>query len=187
MTSMQSGRDEGQGSRSGERAVDSGVDPEALERLAQAESALEVGQVEQALDALRAALASVETDSRIHARIQARMALTLARSGHPFEQARSLCEQAMRRAGDDPEPYLDLARIYLGVGRRAEALRFLRRGRMVDPSHPVLARMLAELGTRRSPMIPFLPRRHPLNRWLGGLQARFRDRPASRNRADLPG
>jgi hypothetical protein len=38
---------------------------------------------------------------------------------------------------------------------------------MIDPGHALIHRAIAELGRRKVPVVPFLPRRHPVNRALG--------------------
>jgi len=43
---------------------------------------------------------------------------------------------------------------------------------MVDPENDRLRRKLADMGVRRKPALPFLPRGHIVNRLLGRIQAR---------------
>jgi Flp pilus assembly protein TadD len=111
-----------------------------------------------------------------NARVQSLLGVAMARSGSSFETARSLCEEATKREFDNAELYVNLARVYLGYGRRREALRYLRRGQMIEPDHPAVLHAFVELGSRRPPVCRFLPRRHPLNRLLGTLRSRFFDR-----------
>ena len=89
---------------------------------------------------------------------------------HRTERGIALCRSALRDAGDDPELYHNLARVLLGVGRRSEAVKYVRRGLMVDPRHVLLLVEWRRLGVRREPVLSFLPRRHRLNRWLGRLR-----------------
>jgi Flp pilus assembly protein TadD len=124
---------------------------------------LEAGQYDEALASLGRAHALVPES----ARVQSLLGLATARSGGAFEEARVLCEEASKRDFDNPDLYVNLANVYLGVGRRSEALRYLRRGRMIDPSHAVIQRTLSDMGRRRRAVIRFLPRRHPINRVLG--------------------
>jgi hypothetical protein len=44
---------------------------------------------------------------------------------------------------------------------------------MIDPGHRALASDLEQLGRRQLPVLQFLPRNHPVNRWLGRLRRRF--------------
>ncbi len=55
---------------------------------------------------------------------------------------------------------------------RKKAIEAVDRGLALSPRHPGLLTMRAELGVRRSPPIPFLPRDNRWNVWLG----RFLDR-----------
>lgn len=127
---------------------------------------LEAGRYEQALESLHSA-SKMAPD---HARIRSLLGLAIAHCEADFEQARTLCESAARQEFFNPEVYLNLASVYLVFGRRAEALRYLRRGQMIDPGHAEIARRIGDLGRRRMPVIPFLPRRHPINRALGGAR-----------------
>jgi len=135
----------------------------------QADGQLVSGRPKDALVSLNRALA-LDPENPC---IQSRLALAMVRAGERFDEARAICEGAVKRAFNDAGPYVDLARLYLEVGRRAEALRCLRRGRMIDPGDETIGRLLEELGERRAPVLSILPRRHVLNRLLGALRARL--------------
>ena len=92
---------------------------------------------------------------------------------HRVEKGVSLCRSALRDAADQPELYHNLARILLAHGRKSEAMKFIRRGLMVDPRNPGLVLEWRRLGVRRAPVLSFLPRRHVLNRILGRLRGLF--------------
>ena len=100
-------------------------------------------------------------------------ALALALVRGQFLGAIELARAAIRQEFYNPELYLNLARIYLAFDFKAEAVRFLKRGLMVDPENPHLLGRLVALGVRRKPPLPFLPRTHRANRILGILQARL--------------
>ncbi len=100
-------------------------------------------------------------------------ALALALVRQQFTGAVELARGAIRQEFYNPELYLNLARIYLAFDFKAEAIRFLKRGLMVDPDCASLQGGLAELGIRRRPPLRFLPRTHAANRFLGRLQARL--------------
>jgi Flp pilus assembly protein TadD len=106
------------------------------------------------------------------ARYRSTYALALALVRGQFMGAVELARSAVRQEFYNPELYLNLARIYLAFDFKAEAVRFLRRGLMVEPDSERLQRKLSELGVRRRPPIRFLPRSHLLNRMLGRLHAR---------------
>lgn len=83
------------------------------------------------------------------------------------------CEQALRLAGPDPDLLLNQARIHLALGQRDRAVRALARGLERAPAHAGLLAAQEALGWRRSPVLPFLPRESPLNRWLGSVRHRW--------------
>jgi len=141
----------------------------ARELFEQAEEPLESDRPAAALSLLQRAAALDPEPPRI----RSRLALAMVRSGSRFDEARAVCEEAVKQAFDDAGPYLDLARLYLEIGRRPEALRCLRRGRMIDPGNETIAGLLDRLGERRPPVIASLPRRHVLNRMLGVARARL--------------
>ncbi len=130
--------------------------------------ALDAGRVEEAIDSLRAA----HERAPEHARIRSNLGLAIARSDGDFTAARTLCEDAAKQEFFNPDLYLNLARVYLRFDRRSEALRYLRRGQMIDPGHEPIRRAIASLGQRRLPILPFLPRRHPVNRALGTARSK---------------
>ncbi len=111
-----------------------------------------------------------------HAQIRSTLGLALALGARDFEAARGLCESAAKQEFFNPDLYLNLARVYLSVGRRPEALRYLRRGQMIDPGHQAIRETITDLGLRRLPIVPFLPRRHLVNRMLGSVRSLFVDR-----------
>jgi tetratricopeptide (TPR) repeat protein len=89
---------------------------------------------------------------------------------HRVDRGLSLCRSALRDGADRPEIYHNLARVLLAHGRKSEGIKYIRRGLMVDPRHAALVLEWRRCGIRRSPVLPFLPRRHLLNRALGRLR-----------------
>ncbi|NNF72651.1 MAG: hypothetical protein HKN02_10730, partial [Rhodobacteraceae bacterium] len=84
-----------------------------------------------------------------------------------FTRALELCDSAVKQEFFNPNLYLNLAQLHLAFGLKADGLRHLRRGRMIDPGNARIARALSELGRRRGPLLSFLPRDHAVNRWFG--------------------
>jgi len=82
------------------------------------------------------------------------------------------CDQALRLAGPDPDLYLNQARAHLALGQRERAVKCIIRGLAVDPHHEPLRLAQQAMGWRRRPVLPFLPRSNPVNRWLGRLRHR---------------
>lgn len=99
--------------------------------------------------------------------------LALAIAERQFEKGVELGRSALKQEFFNPELYLNMARIHLTFGFKSEALRYLRRGRMIDPANRPIRALLEELGTRQRQILRFLPRGHILNRWLGRARARW--------------
>ncbi len=156
--------------REAPRAVgDSRMDDETLALFERGRSLLEGDEPDEA----HACLLEAHRRCPDHARLRSLLGVATARAkGADFERARSLCESAAKQEFFNPELYLNLAQVYLRFGRRSEALRYLRRGQMIDPGHEPILDMMASLGRRRMPIVPFLPRRHPINRALGTARSR---------------
>jgi tetratricopeptide (TPR) repeat protein len=89
-----------------------------------------------------------------------------------LDRALALCREAAKREFFNPVHYLNLARLHLAFGFKAEAVRFLRRGLMIDPANGPIVELMRELGVRRRPPLGFLRRQNLLNRWLGRLLRR---------------
>ncbi len=81
-----------------------------------------------------------------------------------------LCQRALQQEFFEPENYLNLARLYILAENRRKAIDTLNKGLEIDPEHSGLLMLRLELGKRRSPVLPFLSRHHPLNRLLGRIR-----------------
>ena len=145
------------------RNVSRALSEEARELFDRGAKNLDAGQDDEALSCLRQAV-ELAPD---HAQLRSLLGVAIARALRDFEESRTLCESAAKQEFFNPDLYLNLSRIYLEFGRKSEALRYLRRGQMIDPGHVLIRRSIAELGRRRMPILPFLPRRHLVNRALG--------------------
>lgn len=144
------------------------ADPEACALFERGLALLDENSVDQALECLREARQRAPE----HAQIRSYLGVAVARAGSDFAEARSLCEDAAKQEFFNPDLYLNLAKVFLRFGRRSEALKYLRRGQMIDPGHGEIREAIASLGSRRLPILPFLPRRHPVNRALGTARSR---------------
>ena len=87
-----------------------------------------------------------------------------------FDRALELCRSAAKEEFFNPELYHNLARVHLAFGFKAEAIRYLRRGLMIDPECQAICSELRQLGVRRRPVLGFLRRQNTLNRWFGLLR-----------------
>ncbi len=78
-----------------------------------------------------------------------------------------LCRHAVKLDPTDPETHLCLARVYLSMRNRKRAVKALERGLKIRPGSKLLRAFQKEIGYRRPPVLPFLPRSNGLNKWLG--------------------
>ena len=99
------------------------------------------------------------------------------------QEGMELCERALLLAPDRPEAYLNLARVCRRMGRPRRVVGTLRRGLSVCPKDPALLREIQHASPRRKPTFATLGRDHPLNKFLGKLQARLGTAPRSRQAA----
>lgn len=97
----------------------------------------------------------------------------IAKERGQVKKGSDLCLASMAEEPDNPAHYLNLAKVHLVSGHKAEALGVLRNGMSSGGSKEILA-LLAELGNRKSPVLSFLPRDNPFNRVLGLVLERLR-------------
>ena len=98
----------------------------------------------------------------------------LAREYQKYRQGLSLCEHALRIQPEEVENHLNMARTLVVMNRRLQALGIINRGLAVAPRNAALRELRLSLGVRRSPVLTFLRRSHPLNRMLGRLRQGLR-------------
>jgi Flp pilus assembly protein TadD len=136
----------------------------------QGRALLEENEDAQALRCLRAA----HLQAPNHARIRSYYGLAVARADKQFTEAVELCNSSLKQEFFNPELYFNAARVYMLFDFKADAIRCLKRGRMIDPSNKAISSMLGELGMRKGPLLRFLPRNHRVNVWLGQARHRIR-------------
>jgi uncharacterized protein HemY len=100
----------------------------------------------------------------------------VARCEQRVQEGVKLCRHAIKVEFYQPENYLNLARTLLLLNDRQGAVSAVQRGLKIDPHQPQLVELSRELGIRRRPVLPFLSRTNPLNRFLGSLRHTL-DRP----------
>jgi len=69
--------------------------------------------------------------------------------------------------------YLNLGRLYLETGRRDMAVQHFYKAIEFDPDNREVTAELERLGIRKRPVIPFLPRKNFINKYLGLLLSRL--------------
>jgi tetratricopeptide (TPR) repeat protein len=99
-------------------------------------------------------------------RIRSYLGYCIAAQRGQIAEALKLCRAAIEAEPGSPEHYLNLGRVYLRAKRKDEAIAALRKG-LSAGDHSEIRVLLEDLGTRRRPLFPFLPRRHFLNKYTG--------------------
>ena len=97
----------------------------------------------------------------------------VARTGARTSEGLALCEQAVQVEFYQPENYVNLARTHLLAGRRLSALRAVEQGLRVDPEDQRLHELLHRIQLRRTPVLPFLARSNPINKYVGMIRHRL--------------
>jgi tetratricopeptide (TPR) repeat protein len=95
-------------------------------------------------------------------------AACIAKERGQFGKAVLLCRDAIEKEPDNPVHYLNLGRVYLFQGQRGEAVKTFREG-LSRNMEPDIIEELNRLGMRKKPVIPFLSRDNPANKFLGKM------------------
>lgn len=101
------------------------------------------------------------------------LAYCLARERGQVEHAIKICEEAIRKDPRASAHYLNLGRVLLLAERRSEAIQTLRQGLLYE-SNPRIKTELHRLGLRKPPVLGFLKRENPLNKYLGIMLVKMR-------------
>jgi tetratricopeptide (TPR) repeat protein len=100
------------------------------------------------------------------------LAYCIAKERGQFQLSVSLCEKAIALEPDRSAHYLNLGKIYLMTGKINDAVRTFRDGLRNEANKQILAE-LDRIGTRKPPVISFLKRSNPINKYLGHLLKRI--------------
>lgn len=73
-----------------------------------------------------------------------------------------------------PAFYLNLSRAHLKNNNRKEAVKALRTGLAIDSSNHDILWELKKMGERRKPVVPFLERKNPINKYIGKLRSKIK-------------
>ncbi|TAL26016.1 MAG: tetratricopeptide repeat protein [Nitrospirae bacterium] len=98
--------------------------------------------------------------------IKSYLALCIAIERGKITEALALCNDALAHEPDNPVHYLNLGRIYMKADKKADALETLRKG-LSFGENAEIHQFLESLGMRKRPVVPFLSRNNPLNKYLG--------------------
>ncbi|MDA2913758.1 tetratricopeptide repeat protein [Acidobacteriia bacterium AH_259_A11_L15] len=104
------------------------------------------------------------------------LGLLVALAHKKYAEAEQICHTALRMKRNQVQSYLNLAEVYLKAGNKEDAVETLTVGLQYTKRDVRLTRALRKLGVRRPPIIPFLQRKHFLNRHLGKLRHRVLQR-----------
>lgn len=113
---------------------------------------------------LQAALGKERTPNHL-----SQYALALAAHTREIEPSIALCQEAIKKEPKNSDHFLRLGTVYLVAGRKKEAIRIFRLGLRVGKNSTIV-RWLQVLGDRKKPLIPFLSRTNPLNKYLGKIR-----------------
>ncbi len=98
-----------------------------------------------------------------------------------IKPAVDLCKKAIELQFYHAEHYANLARVYVAGENRKKALSTIDAGLKISPEDEALLALRRELGLRRKPAIPFLPRGNAINVMLG--RARHAKEMASKKKS----
>jgi len=146
------------------RQVDSLAELEVAELFKLGTEALDMKDYATARRYLQAAVERERTPNNL-----SQYALALAAHTREIEPSIILCQEAVKLEPKNPEHFLRLGTVYLVAGRKKEAIRIFRLGLRVG-KHPTISRWLQVLGDRKKPVLPFLDRTNPINKYLGKLR-----------------
>jgi tetratricopeptide (TPR) repeat protein len=83
------------------------------------------------------------------------------------DEALHICQKALETGLFRPELYCNLGKVYIQRGDRKSAIKTLQQGLSVDNQNKEILNLLKEIGIRKTPIIPFLSRDNPINKYLG--------------------
>jgi len=92
----------------------------------------------------------------------------IAKERNQIQKGAELCSQALQNDPTNPIHYLNMGRIYVLAGKNSQAIRTFRRGIKLGLGKEIRAE-LEKMGVRKTPVVRFLGREHPLNKYIGLL------------------
>jgi predicted Zn-dependent protease len=135
---------------------------------ARAVEALAAGETTSALALLERAL-KVSDNPSWHSYL----GYCIAKERGQVRKGIDLCLACVKLEPENPVHYLNLAKVHVISGHKAEALGALREGMTVGGSTEIRS-LLNQLGNRKPPVLSFLSRDHLLNKVLGMVLSRLR-------------
>ncbi len=102
-------------------------------------------------------------------------ALCIAKERGQVRKAIKLCEEALQKDGENTAHYLNLGKILLHAGNQDDAIMVFRGGLKYETNLLIIDE-LNKLVTRKRPVISFLNRNNPINKYLGMIFNKLRIR-----------
>ena len=99
--------------------------------------------------------------------------LCLARVEGKRKMAADLCHKAIQLQSYEGRHWANLVRVYITAKNRKKAVETLDDSLKKLRNDPELIRVRQEIGYRQAPMLTFLPRRNPINKFFGLYAARL--------------
>ena len=93
--------------------------------------------------------------------------VAIALAEKKWATAELYCRRALQMKRSNARFHVNLAEVYLGAGRRQDAVQTLRMGLACAKRRRLLVRAFSKLGVRQPLVLPFLNRNHFLNRYSG--------------------
>ncbi len=105
------------------------------------------------------------------------LGLAVAHAERKYSDAEQLCRRAIEAEYHRAEHYFNLGEVQLLAGRRGDAIKCFNQALSWNPNFEAALDSLRKLGIRRPPVVPVLPRSHPINVILGKALRRKARRP----------
>lgn len=124
-------------------------------------------QWRQGLDLLTRLAKLAERGGNLPGAFYSFLGLAMARVEGRKQEGMQLCRHALEAQPGEVDNHVNLATMYLLVGRKHSAFVVVEKAQRRFPTHVRLAALHEKLGVRRPPVVGFLPRRNPVNVALG--------------------
>jgi hypothetical protein len=124
-------------------------------------------QWRQGLDLLTRVAREAERRGNLPGAFYSYLGLAMARVEGRKQEGMQLCRHALETEPREVDNHINLATLYLLVGRRHSAWVLVERAQRRFPNHARLAALHERLGVRRPPVFKFLPRGNAVNVVLG--------------------
>ena len=123
-------------------------------------------------DAFEAFRKAYESNSNT-ARYISYYGLCIALYTEDIETGLELCTRAIRTEFFRSEYYLNLGKAFVKAGKKQSAINTFRKGLRIDKKNEDIKKELEKMGIRAKPIIPFMARSNPINKYIGILFRRI--------------